>query len=236
MTNLLPTPSRLSLSSNSQFTPQNPLKLHYSHSSRPSLPTKFFLLPVLCSKSTNSPAPSLRWVPEWADAVKERGKRKRRALYTPDDWRAHRSSSRHFRHLLSSLSSRVILSLVPPVFSLTAVAAALALYNSAVSLAWLPDFFPLLRASSLPYQLTAPALALLLVFRTEASYSRFVEGRKAWMKVVAGANELAGMVMSVRGNNCGADAGVRRDLLNYIMAFPVALKVGGDPFAAYIRD
>ncbi|KAF2296938.1 hypothetical protein GH714_013404 [Hevea brasiliensis] len=29
-------------------------------------------------------------------------------------------------------------------------------------------------------ELTAPALALLLVFRTEASYSRFEEGRKAW--------------------------------------------------------
>ncbi|XP_008806803.1 UPF0187 protein At3g61320, chloroplastic-like isoform X1 [Phoenix dactylifera] len=216
--------SHLSLSSNSQFTPQNPLKFHYSHSSPPSHPTKFLLLPILCSKSANSPFPSLRWVSEWADAVKERGMRKRRPLYTPDDWRDHRSSSRHLRHLLSSLSSRVILSLIPPVFSLTAVAAALALYNSAVSLAWLPDFFPLFRASSLPYQLTAPALALLLVFRTEASYSRFVEGRKAWMKVVAGANELAGMVISGRGHNGGADAGVRRALLNYIMAFPVALK------------
>ncbi|KAL9680261.1 hypothetical protein QQ045_018139 [Rhodiola kirilowii] len=49
----------------------------------------------------------------------------------------------------------------------------------------LPEFFPVLRASSLPYQLTAPALALLLVFRTEASYSRFEEGRKAWTKVIA---------------------------------------------------
>ncbi|RZC64702.1 hypothetical protein C5167_008392 [Papaver somniferum] len=36
--------------------------------------------------------------------------------------------------------------------------------------------------------LTAPALALLLVFRTEASYSSFEEGRKACTKVIAGTN------------------------------------------------
>ncbi|KAK1611428.1 hypothetical protein QYE76_035101 [Lolium multiflorum] len=45
--------------------------------------------------------------------------------------------------------------------------------------------------SLLEYQLTAPALALLLVFRTEASYARFDEGRKAWMRVLAGAETPA---------------------------------------------
>ncbi|XP_026379540.1 UPF0187 protein At2g45870, chloroplastic-like [Papaver somniferum] len=39
--------------------------------------------------------------------------------------------------------------------------------------------------------LTAPALALLLVFRTEASYSSFEKGRKAWTKVIAGTSEFA---------------------------------------------
>ncbi|XP_020095074.1 UPF0187 protein At3g61320, chloroplastic-like [Ananas comosus] len=144
----------------------------------------------------------------------------RRPLYTAGDWRHHRSSRRHLRHLLSSLSSRVILSLIPPVFALTAVAAAIAIYNYAASAGWLPGgVFPVLRASSLPYQLTAPALALLLVFRTEASYSRFQEGRKVWMQVIAGANELAGLVMSAKERD-----GIRRAILNYIMAFPVALK------------
>ncbi|XP_042397970.1 UPF0187 protein At3g61320, chloroplastic-like isoform X2 [Zingiber officinale] len=185
---------------------------------------------ILCSSSdppTDAEAPSLvrflRSFPDWTDAVKELGVRKRRHLYTPDDWRAHRSSSRHLRHLLSSLSSRVILSLIPPVSVLTAVAAAVTLYNSAVANAWLPPgFFPQLRSSALPYQLTAPALALLLVFRTEAAYSRFEEGRMAWMRIMAGASELAGMVMSTRGAE--EDSIVKHSLLNYIMAFPVALK------------
>ncbi|XP_074591951.1 voltage-dependent chloride channel 1, chloroplastic-like isoform X1 [Curcuma longa] len=185
---------------------------------------------ILCSSSdppTDADAPSLvrflRSFPDWSDAVKELGMRKRRHLYTPDDWRAHRSSRRHLRHLLSSLSSRVILSLIPPVSVLTAVAAAVTLYNSAVANAWLPPgFFPQLRSSALPYQLTAPALALLLVFRTEASYSRYEEGRMAWMRIMAGASELAGMVMSTKGAE--EDSRVKQSLLNYIMAFPVALK------------
>uniref|UniRef100_A0A0D9Z0V2 Uncharacterized protein n=1 Tax=Oryza glumipatula TaxID=40148 RepID=A0A0D9Z0V2_9ORYZ len=150
-------------------------------------------------------------VPDWADAVSERRIRDRRPLYTHADWREHRSSRRHLRHLLSSLTSRVILSLAPPVSALTAFAAAIATYNTL-----LPAYA--LTASSLPYQLTAPALALLLVFRTEASYARFDEGRKAWMRVIAAAADLAGMAM--RHHNTPAT----RALLNYILAFPLALK------------
>ena len=104
------------------------------------------------------------------------------------------------------------------------MATIIASYNSAVISHWLPEFFPLLRASSLPYQLTAPALALLLVFRTEASYSRFEEGRKAWTKIIAGTNDFARQVIA--GVESSGDALLKKALLQYIMAFPVALKVG----------
>ncbi|RYR63922.1 hypothetical protein Ahy_A04g021660 [Arachis hypogaea] len=84
----------------------------------------------------------------------------------------HRSS---LCHLLLTLSSHVVLYLLPPVLAFTTFAAAIAAYNSAISAHFLlPEHFPVLRASSLPYQLTAPALALLLIFRTEASYARLV--------------------------------------------------------------
>lgn len=146
----------------------------------------------------------------------------KKTLYNHENWLQHRSSLRHIRHLLSSLSSRVILSLIPPVIAFTSVAVFVACYNTAVSLNWLPEFFPVLRASSLPYQLTAPALALLLVFRTEASYSRFEEGRKAWTKVVSGTNDFARQVIaSVEGSS---DEYLKKALLQYITAFPVVLK------------
>lgn len=106
--------------------------------------------------------------------------------------------------------------------SFTSVAAIIASYNSAVDMHWLPGFFPVLRASSLPYQLTAPALALLLVFRTEASYSRFEEGRMAWTKVIAGTNDFARQVIS--GVDISGDELIKDALLGYIMAFPTALK------------
>ncbi|PKA53925.1 UPF0187 protein [Apostasia shenzhenica] len=214
-------------SSPSNFTLRIPL---LQRRPRPPLTQWSLSLRFLCSKSPEPSIPYLpsflRSIPDWADAVKERGVRKRRSLYTSNDWRTHRSSLRHLRHVLTSLSSRVILSLVPPVSAFTSFAAALALYNTAVALQWLPELFPLLHASSLPYQLTAPALALLLVFRTEASYARFVEGRKAWMSVVAGASEMAGVMMSSisKGGGVAVDAGLKKALLSYIMAFPVALK------------
>ncbi|RYR30096.1 hypothetical protein Ahy_B01g054925 [Arachis hypogaea] len=86
-------------------------------------------------------------------------------LVESSDSSQHRSSLRHLRHLLSTLSSRVVLSLLPPVLTFTTFAAAIAAYKSAVSAHFLlPEYFPVLRASSLLYQLTAPALALLLIF------------------------------------------------------------------------
>lgn len=162
-------------------------------------------------------------IPNWADKNQEKGMKKRRSLYKHENWVKHRSSLRHIRHFLSSLNSRVVLSLVPPVFVLTSVAFVVASYNSAVTLHWLPEFFPVLRASPLPYQLTAPALALLLVFRTEASYSRYEEGRKAWTKVIAGTNDFARQVIASVDDS--SDLLVKKALLQYIVAFPIALKV-----------
>ncbi|KAL8210384.1 hypothetical protein R6Q57_007116 [Mikania cordata] len=208
--------SSSSLHSHFKLQPQIPLKL----TSKPSQ--------ILCSQNPNlRPPPKsitlisiLRSIPDWADGIKERRMKQRRLLYKHEDWIRHRSSLRHLRHLLSSLSSRVILSLVPPVIAFTSVAAIVASYNTAVIWHLLPEVFPVLRASSLPYQLTAPALALLLVFRTEASYSRFEEGRKAWSKVISGTNDFARQVIV----SVDKDSSLKTALLQYIMAFPVALK------------
>ncbi|PON43051.1 Bestrophin-like protein [Parasponia andersonii] len=223
-TNPIKPTTRISISSN--FTPNTFSKLH------PTFPPKPITISfkVLSSSSPTNPSSSptktlisiLRAIPDWADRIKERGMKKNRTLYNHQKWVDHRSSLRHVRHLLSSPSSRVILSLIPPVIAFTSVAVVIASYNSAVSMHWLPEFYPVLRASSLPYQLTAPALALLLVFRTEASYSRFEEGRKAWTKVIAGTNDLARQVIA--GVESSSDAPLKKALLQYIMAFPVSLK------------
>lgn len=218
-------------SSSSHFFPRNFLKEQFF----PFKNDEKLNFRVVCSSnSSQNPRNStnqglslisiLRAIPDWADDIKERGMRKKRSLYDHEKWLEHRSSLRHIRHLFSSLSSRVILSLVPPVIAFTSVAVVIATYNSAVILHWLPEFFPVLRASSLPYQLTAPALALLLVFRTEASYSRFEEGRKAWTKILAGTSDFSRQVIATVDSSSN-DSLLKKTLLHYIMAFPVALKV-----------
>lgn len=221
-------------SCSSHFTPKTLFKFRRSPLPRPSKNPHRLGLKFLCScqSSKNSNSSSNRdstllsillAIPDWADKIKESGMKKKRSLYDHQDWVQHRSSLRHVRHFLSSLSSRVILSLVPPVIVFTSVAVIIASYNSAVSMHWLPELFPILRTSSLPYQLTAPALALLLVFRTEASYSRYEEGRKAWTKVIAGTDDFARQVIAnVHSPN---DAILKRAILQYIVAFPFALKV-----------
>ncbi|KAL3038941.1 hypothetical protein AAZX31_01G159300 [Glycine max] len=83
----------------------------------------------------------LRSILNWANTVQEHDMQKKRAFYTHQNWRDHRSS---LRHVFSSLSSRVILSLVTPVLFFTAFAAAIIAYNEALLLHLLPDFLPLL--------------------------------------------------------------------------------------------
>ncbi|CAN8318771.1 unnamed protein product [Cochlearia groenlandica] len=180
----------------------------------------------------------LKAVPNWSDTIQERRMLQKRSLYTHENWVRHRSSLRHLRHVSSSTSSRVILSLFPPVFFFTTVAILIAGYNSVVGMDLLPGFFAVLRSSPLPYQLTAPALALLLVFRTEASYSRFEQGRKAWVKILTGTNDLARQVVS-SVHASGDNLIIRDMLLRYIAAFPVALKchvIYGSDIAADLHD
>ncbi|KAL4363324.1 hypothetical protein GQ457_04G031580 [Hibiscus cannabinus] len=209
-----------SLSTNSNRPPS--FKIIFS-ASQPPPPPPPSSVPTTSASKTPDLISLLLAIPDWADRIQERGMRQQRSLYNHEKWVHHRSSQRHLRHLLSSLQSRVILSLVPPVLAFTSVAVVVATYNTAVDLHWLPGFFPALRASSLPYQLTAAALALLLVFRTEASYSRYEEGRKAWTKVIAGTHDLARQVIA-GVDNSPDDQPIKSALLHYIMAFPVALK------------
>ncbi|XP_024527733.1 UPF0187 protein At3g61320, chloroplastic-like isoform X2 [Selaginella moellendorffii] len=82
-----------------------------------------------------------------------------------EDWIRHRSSRRHPRdRLVASNRQR---------------SSAISAYNQAV-ISGIFSYSSLLHISPIPFQLTAPALALLLVFRTNSSYSRYNEGRKAF--------------------------------------------------------
>ncbi|CAM6093030.1 unnamed protein product [Calypogeia fissa] len=157
-----------------------------------------------------------------SDFTKDESMAFRRTVFEQEDWTKHRSSDRHSRHILSIASSRVIWSLGPPVLRLTFIAAVVAVFNEAVLLHLFPFWVPILHVPSLPFQLTAPALALLLVFRTNASYGRFDEARKAWGSNVNRSRDFSRQALTwIR---LPADSERLERLLRYCVALPFCLK------------
>jgi putative membrane protein len=67
------------------------------------------------------------------------------------------------------------------------------------------------------HSLIGPALALLLVFRTNASYDRFWEGRKLWGNMV---NDCRNLARQSRGF-FGKDSEAHREFLGWTQLFPI---------------
>src|SRR5262245_15193126 len=68
------------------------------------------------------------------------------------------------------------------------------------------------------HQLVGVALGLLLVFRTNASYDRFWEGRKHWGGIVNETRNLARLSQTL----FGIHSSIYQELLRWTIAFPYA--------------
>lgn len=87
-------------------------------------------------------------------------------------WNTHRSSGRYIRLLSGVFFSVTTRRILPTVLILVAWSIGIDLYNSVEHIYGLPEFeIPLT-----PFELTAPILGLLLVFRTDRAFDRFNEG------------------------------------------------------------
>ena len=113
----------------------------------------------------------------------EESRRYRRTVYRHEDWLKHRREDRLLRNLRGIFSSGVVRSLYPEVGAVATVSLVCIAWNAALfgyidlSNAPQPGVFgagaPHFLRLELPAQiftLTSPALGLLLVFRTNASY------------------------------------------------------------------
>lgn len=141
-------------------------------------------LPLNIEQTTNMP-------------YSEASRRYRRTVFTNADWLQHRSSTRLFGNLSGTLTSGVVRSLVTEVTAVASLGLLTCAYNGLII--GFEDFSdvlhdPLLpnihetflaQLPALPFTLASPALGLLLVFRTNASYARWVESRVAWGRVVS---------------------------------------------------
>ncbi|EOD32537.1 hypothetical protein EMIHUDRAFT_122975 [Emiliania huxleyi CCMP1516] len=129
----------------------------------------------------------------------EESRRYRRTIYRHEDWLRHRSETRLLRNLQGTFTSGVVRSLLSEVIAVTLVAllvivwnAALFGYDSLGTTTTQPGLFgeevPAFLRAQLPvsiFTLSSPALGLLLVFRTNTSYQRWLEARQAWGRIVS---------------------------------------------------
>ena len=158
----------------------------------------------------------------------EASRRYRRTVFTNADWLQHRSNTRLFGNLSGTFTSGVVRSLVTEVTAVASLGLLCCVWNGLIG--GFEDFhdvlhapaFPnihevfLARLPALPFTLASPALGLLLVFRTNASYARWVEARVAWGRVVSHCRNV--MRQSALWISINPDAKVRS-------AFPKSLRL-----------
>jgi len=120
----------------------------------------------------------------------------RRTEFTLEDWESHRSLSRYVRNMVNLPQSGIFRALAPPITFLTVETVALIGYADAVAQGLLPTYMPQMPNFGLaPFELTAFALALLLGFRTNISYSRWASARQIWSDIIASSRSLGRLCM-----------------------------------------
>lgn len=118
---------------------------------------------------------------------------------------------------------------LPPVTVISAFAALICQWHHLASTSGLPAWVPAPPAVPIePFQLTSFALALLLVFRTNGAYARWLEARCVFGRIADAARDVYRQVLAVfpPGAAAARDA-VRRWLVAYCYASKWALREEG---------
>ena len=106
-----------------------------------------------------------------------------------DRWAAHRSSSRYSRLVLGIFFGKTTQRIAPVVLLVGLFSAFVFAYNDvflpATQLISIRSRYPELSLPLEPFELTAPVLGLLLVFRTDTAYNRFKEGSQTAWEITA---------------------------------------------------
>jgi putative membrane protein len=115
------------------------------------------------------------------DRYGESSRKYRRTVFTTQNWIDHRSSDRLFENLSSILRSGIVRQLFEEIGLVSTIATTIVIWNGILA----PEYgLPELILPARPFTLSSPALGLLLVFRTNTSYSRWWDGRKMWGEII----------------------------------------------------
>jgi len=166
----------------------------------------------------------------------ESSRQYRRTVYVRhDDWVGHRDSKqRLWNNLRGILLSGIVRQLQSEIWAITSVAMGVVLWNDWIGPALLASsssstlltHLSQLTLPSLPFTLSSPALGLLLVFRTNASYSRWVEARTLWSRIISQCRNIGRMTFSSLGENSKYDEETQqkaRSLCFSVWMFPRVL-------------
>ena len=152
---------------------------------------------------------------------KESNRKFRRTVFTTQDWKNHRSSSRYFKDFLSMPFSLVLRGLTLQAVMMMIWSFFIVGYNLLAikyTKAWSYPL-PLFSLPTLPVSLTSPSLGLLLVFRTNTAYSRWEKASITWSSITAKSFDLMR-----QGSLFIKDPFLKTSLFRYIIAFSKTLK------------
>jgi putative membrane protein len=114
----------------------------------------------------------------------------RRTVYNHQDWIKHRSSDSLFTNLSSILTSGIVRQLFQEIGLVSTIATAVVVWNGIVA----PEYgLPMFCLPTAPFTLSSPALGLLLVFRTNKSYERWLEARMRWGTIITQSRNVVRM-------------------------------------------
>lgn len=128
----------------------------------------------------------------------EESRRFRRTYYEEEDWILHRSDDRFLGNMIKTFRSGIVRSLANEISIVFAMSLLVCSYNALFVDGWqdlngimhdpfyiIPGILPPLASlPTEPFSLSSPALGLLLVFRTNASFGRWSEARNKWSAVI----------------------------------------------------
>lgn len=118
------------------------------------------------------------------------------STFTFERWADHRSTKRYTRHVMSLFQSSIIRGLARPLLSVAGVSTLVCMYEDLLADGTLPTYFPSFYLPTAPFDLTSFALALLLVFRTNTSYDRWLEVSTVWGNIANRGRDTMRQVIS----------------------------------------
>lgn len=144
--------------------------------------------------------------------------------FTFDRWASHRSSARYVRHMLGIFRSSLVRGLAQPLLSVAGVSTLVCMYEDLLAEGAFPENFPSFLMPTAPFDLTSFALALLLVFRTNTSYDRWLEVSTVWAGLANRARDTMRQLISHLADPSGAINPLAAAMCRWVVAYTRSLK------------